>query len=100
MELISYHGGSGIVVDLDSPYVVGGEGGRARLRHQAGLYSRRGSIPVVSTFHDLLGIDTYCLVGVSTTTTRIARNEVLARGSSIAESVARWDEIGKMKKSS
>ena len=62
MELIDFHGAPGVVVPLDSPYVAAAE--RA-IEHGFGrrpVFMREGgSIPVVATFHDLLGVDTLLL---------------------------------------
>ncbi len=62
MELIDFHCSAGVVVPLDSPYVAAAARaiehgfGRAPVNIREG-----GSIPVVSTFHDELGIDTLLL---------------------------------------
>ncbi len=62
LELIDFHGAPGVVVPLDSPYVAAAE--RA-IEHGFGrrpVFMREGgSIPVVATFHDLLGVDTLLL---------------------------------------
>ena len=61
LELMDFHGPPGVVVPLESPYVAA-----AQRRSNRGLAARRsygegGSIPVVATFHDLLGVDTLLL---------------------------------------
>lgn len=62
LELQSYHGAPGVVVPLDSPYV---RAASAAIEQGFGcrpVFIREGgSIPVVSTFHDLLGVDTLLL---------------------------------------
>ena len=62
MELIDFHGAPGVVVPLESPYVAAAE--RA-IEHGFGrrpVFMREGgSIPVVGTFHELLGVDTLLL---------------------------------------
>ena len=62
MELIDFHGAPGVVVPLDSPYVAAAE--RA-IEHGFGrrpVFIREGgSIPVVATFRELLGVDTLLL---------------------------------------
>lgn len=62
MELIAYHGATGVVVPLDCPYM--GAAARA-IEHgfgKAPVYFREGgSIPVVSTFKQQLGVDTLLL---------------------------------------
>jgi acetylornithine deacetylase/succinyl-diaminopimelate desuccinylase-like protein len=62
MELIDFHGAPGVVVPLDSLYVAAAE--RA-IEHGFGcrpVFIREGgSIPVVATFRELLGVDTLLL---------------------------------------
>ncbi len=62
MELIDFHGSAGVVVPLDSPYVAAAARAIEHGFGQAPVNIREGgSIPVVSTFHDELGIDTLLL---------------------------------------
>ncbi|MGE0610044.1 MAG: dipeptidase [Pirellulales bacterium] len=62
MELIDFHGAEGIVVPLDSPFVAAARRaiesgfGRAPVMIREG-----GSIPVVATFRQKLGVDTLLL---------------------------------------
>lgn len=62
MEFIDLHGAPGVVVSLDSPYVAAA---RRAIEHGFGrppVFMREGgSIPVVGTFHDVLGVDTLLL---------------------------------------
>ncbi len=62
MELIAFHGAPGVVVPLDSPYMSAAS--RA-IEHGFGTAPKRiregGSIPVVGTFRELLGVDTLLL---------------------------------------
>lgn len=62
MELIDFHGAPAVVVSLDSPFVAAAE--RA-IEHGFGrppVFIREGgSIPVVATFRELLGVDTLLL---------------------------------------
>jgi acetylornithine deacetylase/succinyl-diaminopimelate desuccinylase-like protein len=62
MELIAFHGAPGVVVPLDSPYV---QAAAKAIEHgfgRAPVYIREGgSIPVVSTFRQQLGVDTLLL---------------------------------------
>jgi succinyl-diaminopimelate desuccinylase len=62
MELVEYHGAPGVVVPLDSPFMAAAV--RA-IEHGFGkkpVFIREGgSIPVVNTFRDLLGVDTLLL---------------------------------------
>lgn len=62
MELIDFHGAPGVVVPLDSPYMAAAA--RA-IEHGFGreplMIREGGSIPVVNTFKQLLGVDTLLL---------------------------------------
>jgi succinyl-diaminopimelate desuccinylase len=59
MELVEHHGSPGVLVPLDSPYV---QAAARAIEHAFGrppVYTREGgSIPVVATFHQVLGADT------------------------------------------
>ncbi|HEX7377945.1 MAG TPA: dipeptidase [Pirellulales bacterium] len=62
MELIAYHGAPGVVVPLDSPYVQAASRAIEHGFGRAPVYIREGgSIPVVSTFRQQLGVDTLLL---------------------------------------
>ncbi|HEX7448725.1 MAG TPA: dipeptidase [Pirellulales bacterium] len=62
MELMAYHGAPGVVVPLDSPYVKAAARAIERGFGRAPVYIREGgSIPVVSTFRQQLGVDTLLL---------------------------------------
>lgn len=62
MELVAYHGAPGVVVPLDSPYVKAAARAIERGFGRAPVYIREGgSIPVVSTFRQQLGVDTLLL---------------------------------------
>lgn len=62
MELIDFHGAAGVVVPLDSPYVAAAAKAIEHGFGKAPVNIREGgSIPVVSTFHDELGVDTLLL---------------------------------------
>ena len=62
MELIDFHGAPGVVVPLDSPYI---EASAKAIEHGFGtapVYIREGgSIPIVSTFADKLGVESLLL---------------------------------------
>jgi len=62
MELISFHGAPGVVVPLESPYMTAAS---KAIEHGFGVkpvfIREGGSIPVVSTFHEKLGVDTLLL---------------------------------------
>ena len=62
MELDDSHGAPGVVVPLDSPYVAAAERAiELGFGRQPVFMREGGSIPVVATFHDLLGVDTLLL---------------------------------------
>jgi succinyl-diaminopimelate desuccinylase len=62
MELVDFHGTPGVVVPLDSPYVAAAQQAiEAGFGRRPVFMREGGSIPVVSTFRDLLGIDTLLL---------------------------------------
>jgi acetylornithine deacetylase/succinyl-diaminopimelate desuccinylase-like protein len=62
MELIGFHSAPGVVVPLDSPYVQAAARAVEDGFGRAPVFIREGgSIPVVSTFRDLLGVDTLLL---------------------------------------
>jgi acetylornithine deacetylase/succinyl-diaminopimelate desuccinylase-like protein len=62
MELIDFHGAPGVVVLLDSPYIAAAERAIEQGFGRKPVFMREGgSIPVVATFRDLLGVDTLLL---------------------------------------
>jgi succinyl-diaminopimelate desuccinylase len=62
MELVEYHGAPGVVVPLESPYVAAAQRAIEEGFGKKPVFMREGgSIPVVATFHDLLGVDTLLL---------------------------------------
>jgi succinyl-diaminopimelate desuccinylase len=62
MELTAHHGAPGVVVSLDSPYMAAAARAIERGFGKPPVYIREGgSIPVVSTFKDKLGVDTLLL---------------------------------------
>jgi acetylornithine deacetylase/succinyl-diaminopimelate desuccinylase-like protein len=62
MELLPHHGAPGVVVPLESPYMSAAS---KAIEHGFGVkpvfIREGGSIPVVSTFHEKLGVDTLLL---------------------------------------
>ena len=62
MELIDMHSATGVVVPLDSPYM---EAAAAAIEQGFGrppVFIREGgSIPIVTVFHEKLGVDTLLL---------------------------------------
>lgn len=62
MTLVSHHGAPGVVTPLDSPYVAAAARAIEQGFGRAPVYMREGgSIPVVSTFRQRLGVDTLLL---------------------------------------
>jgi succinyl-diaminopimelate desuccinylase len=62
LELICFHGAGGVVVPLESPYVAAAARAIEQGFGRAPVFIREGgSIPVVSTFHEKLGVDTLLL---------------------------------------
>ncbi|MBA4018172.1 MAG: dipeptidase [Pirellula sp.] len=102
MELISYHGAPGVVVPLESPYVAAAVEAVAHGFGRKPVFIREGgSIPVVSTFHELLGVDTLLLGwGLNDDNTHSPNEKFCLadfhRG--IKASAALWEQLGKLKK--
>ena len=62
MELVEFHGAPGVVVPLESPFMAAAARSIEHGFGKAPVYMREGgSIPVVSTFRKLLGVDTLLL---------------------------------------
>ncbi len=62
LELIGHHGAPGVVVPLESPYMAAAARAIEHGFGKAPVYMREGgSIPVVGTFRQLLGVDTLLL---------------------------------------
>ncbi len=62
MELIDFHGAPAVVVPLESPYMAAAQRAIAKGFGCEPVFMREGgSIPVVATFHELLGVDTLLL---------------------------------------
>jgi acetylornithine deacetylase/succinyl-diaminopimelate desuccinylase-like protein len=100
-ELQDFHGAPGVVVSLDSPFVAAAE--RA-IEHGFGrrpVFIREGgSIPVVGTFHDLLGVDSLLLGWGQDDDNTHSPNEKFSladfhRG--IKASACLWNELGQLK---
>ncbi|REK17259.1 MAG: dipeptidase [Planctomycetota bacterium] len=101
MELAEFHGGRGIVVPLDSPYVAAAEQAIEDGFGTRPVFMREGgSIPIVSTFRELLGVDTLLLGwGLDDDNTH-SPNEKLCladfhRG--IKSSAHLWQHLGELK---
>jgi acetylornithine deacetylase/succinyl-diaminopimelate desuccinylase-like protein len=62
MELIDFHGAPGVVVPLDSPYIAAAVGAIEHAFGRKPVFIREGgSIPIVTTFKEQLGVDTLLL---------------------------------------
>jgi len=100
MELISFHGAPGVVVPLSSPYMAAASRAiRAGFGREPVFIREGGSIPVVSTFHEKLGVDTLLLGwGLNDDNTHSPNEKFCLadfhRG--IKASAHLWAEIGKM----
>jgi succinyl-diaminopimelate desuccinylase len=102
MELISFHGAPGVVVPLDSPYMdAAARAIEAGFGRRPVFIREGGSIPVVSTFHEKLGVDTLLLGWGQNDDNTHSPNEKFCladfhRG--IKASAHLWQEISKIKK--
>jgi acetylornithine deacetylase/succinyl-diaminopimelate desuccinylase-like protein len=102
MRLKTYHGAPGVVVPLESPFVAAAERAIEKGFGKRPVFIREGgSIPVVSTFHELLGIDTLLLGWGQNDDNTHSPNEKFCladfhRG--IKASAYLWDELAKLKK--
>jgi succinyl-diaminopimelate desuccinylase len=104
MELIGSHGAPGVVVPLDSPYVAAAQRAIEQGFGRRPVFMREGgSIPVVATFRDLLGVDTLLLGwGLDDDNTHSPNEKFCLadfhRG--IKASAHLWKELGQLKKGS
>jgi succinyl-diaminopimelate desuccinylase len=101
MELTSYHAAPGVVVSLRSPYMAAAAKAIEQGFGRPPVYIREGgSIPVVSTFHEKLGVDTLLLGWGQNDDNTHSPNEKFCladfhRG--IKASAYLWQELGQMK---
>jgi succinyl-diaminopimelate desuccinylase len=101
MELVDMHSAPGSVVPLESPYMQAARAAITRGFGKAPVFIRSGgSIPVVNTFAQKLGIGTLLLGWGQDDDNPHSPNEKFLlddfhRG--IAASAALWDELGKLK---
>lgn len=102
MELIAFHGAPGVVVPLESPYMAAAAKAIEAGFGRPPVFIREGgSIPVVSTFHQKLGVDTLLLGwGLDDDNTHSPNEKFCLadfhRG--IKASAHLWEEIGKIEK--
>lgn len=101
LELIDFHGAPGIVVPLDSPFVAAARRAIEQGFGRAPVMIREGgSIPVVATFRDKLGVDTLLLGwGLDDDNTHSPNEKFCLadyhRG--IKASAHLWDELSRIK---
>jgi succinyl-diaminopimelate desuccinylase len=101
MELIAFHGAPGVVVPLDSPFMAAAARAIEQGFGTAPVFIREGgSIPVVSTFRQQLGVDTLLLGWGQNDDNTHSPNEKFCladyhRG--IKASACLWRELGKLK---
>ena len=98
IEIICHHGAPGIVVPLNSPYVSAAAGAIEKGFGVAPVFIREGgSIPVVTAFKELLGVDTLLLGwGLDDDNTH-SPNEKFSLGDfhrGIKASAHLWNELG------
>ncbi|MBI1902334.1 MAG: M20/M25/M40 family metallo-hydrolase, partial [Planctomycetia bacterium] len=102
MELVDFGGSGGVFVSLDSPYVAAAARAIERGFGKAPVFIREGgSIPVVSMFKKILGVDTLLLGWGLDDDNPHSPNEKFSladfhRG--IRASAELWRELGQMKK--
>ncbi|MBX3415774.1 MAG: dipeptidase [Pirellulales bacterium] len=100
LELTSFHNAPGIVVPLDSPYMAAAARAIEKGFGRQPVFIREGgSIPVVATFHDRLGVDTLLLGwGLSDDNTHSPNEKFCLadfhRG--IKASAYLWEELSKL----
>ena len=102
MELIVVHGAPGFVLPLESPYM---DAAARAIEHGFGtrpVFVRSGgSIPVVNSFHQLLGIDTLLLGWGQDDDNPHSPNEKFSLAdfhAGIKSSCCLWDELSQVKK--
>lgn len=101
MELVDFSGAPGVVVPLESPYVAAASRAIEHGFGKAPVFIREGgSIPVVSDFHDKLGVDTLLLGwGLDDDNTH-SPNEKFCLADfhhGIKSSARLWEELAKIK---
>lgn len=101
MELIDSHGAPGVLIPLDSPYVEAASRAIEQAFGCRPVFTREGgSIPIVGTFREALGVDTLLLGWGQDDDNTHSPNEKFSladfhRG--IRASAALWEEISKVK---
>ena len=99
-ELLDFHGASGVLVSLDSPYMEAASRAIEKGFGKKPVKIREGgSIPVVSTFKELLGVDTLLLGWGRDDDNTHGPNEKFNLGDfhrGIAASAQLWQEIANL----
>jgi succinyl-diaminopimelate desuccinylase len=102
-QATGFHGAPGVVVPLDSPYIEAAARAIEKGFGKRPVFIREGgSIPVVSTFHDKLGVDTLLLGWGQNDDNTHSPNEKFSladfhRG--IKASAYLWQELSQVKRS-
>ena len=100
LEFTSDHGAAGVVVDLNSPFVAAARRAIARAFGVEPVCIREGgSIPVVKTFRDVLGVDTLLLGWGQNTDNLHSPNEhfsLLDFHRGIRASAVLWQELSQI----
>jgi succinyl-diaminopimelate desuccinylase len=102
VELSADHGAPGVMIPLDSPYMQAAARAIEQAFGRAPVFTREGgSIPIVATFHDLLGVDTLLLGWGQDDDNTHSPNEKFCladfhRG--IKASAILWDELSRIGK--
>jgi succinyl-diaminopimelate desuccinylase len=102
-EAAGFHGAPGVVVPLESPYIEAAARAIEQSFGKRPVFIREGgSIPVVSTFHDKLGVDTLLLGWGQNDDNMHSPNEKFSladfhRG--IKASAHLWQELSQVKRS-
>ena len=102
MELSDHHGSPGVMIPLDSLYMKAAARAIQQAFGHSPVFTREGgSIPIVATFHDVLGVDTLLLGWGQDDDNTHSPNEKFAladfhRG--IKASAILWEELGRIGK--
>jgi succinyl-diaminopimelate desuccinylase len=103
MELIDHHGSPGVMVPLDSPYMKAAARAIQQAFGASPVFTREGgSIPIVATFHDLLGAETLLLGWGQDDDNTHSPNEKFALADfhcGIKASTILWEELSRIGKS-
>jgi acetylornithine deacetylase/succinyl-diaminopimelate desuccinylase-like protein len=100
MDFVDYHGGWPLVFDTSTPYMAAASAAIQRAFGAAPVFIREGgSIPIVSTFREVLGVDTLLLGWGQNTDNLHSPNERFSLDDfhkGTAASAALWWELSKL----